>query len=91
MCDFILIKFLLSCFSLTLVLSFNTQGFPDVSDGKEYACNAGSVPGLARNPGERNGYPLQYPCLENPMDRGAWLAAVHGVTVRHAWATGTHS
>ena len=54
------IKFLLSCFSLTLVLSFNTQGFPGVSDGKEYACNAGSIPGLARTPGARNGYPLQY-------------------------------
>ena len=38
----------------------------------------GSVPGSGRPPGEGNGSPLQYPCLENPMDRGAWRAAVHG-------------
>ena len=52
------------------------------SDGKEFACNAGdlgSVPGLGRSPGEGNGYPLQYSCLENSMDRGAWQATVHGV------------
>ena len=44
------------------------------SDGKESACNAGdldSIPGLVRSPGEGNGYPLQYSCLENPMGRGA--------------------
>ena len=40
----------------------------------------GSVPGSGRCPGEGNGNPLQYSCLENPMDRGAWWAAVHGVT-----------
>ena len=39
----------------------------------------GLIPGLGRSPGEGNGYPLQYSCLENPMDRGAWRAAVHGV------------
>ena len=58
-------------------------GFPGGSDGKEYACNVGdldSIPGLGRSPGEGNGNPLQYPCLENPMDRGAWRATVHGVT-----------
>ena len=58
-------------------------GFPDGSDGKKSACNAGdsgSVTGLGRSPGERNGDPLQYPCLENSMDRGAWRAIVHGVT-----------
>ena len=57
-------------------------GFPGGSDGKESACNAGdlgSIPGLGRSPGEGNGNPLQYPCLENPMDRGAWWATVHGV------------
>ena len=46
------------------------------------ACNAGelgSVPGLGRSPGEGNGNPLQYSCLENSMDRGAWWATVHGV------------
>ena len=58
------------------------MGFPGGSDGKESACNAGdpgSVLGLGRSPGEGNGNPLQYSCLENPMDRGAWWAAVHGV------------
>ena len=57
-------------------------GFPHSSVGKEYACNAGdpgSVPGSGRSPGEGNDYPLQYSCLENPMDRGAWQATVHGV------------
>ena len=58
------------------------MGFPGGSDGKESACNAGDlglIPGLGRFPGERNGYPFQYSCLENPMDRGAWWVAVHGV------------
>ena len=53
------------------------------SDGKESVCNAGdldSVPGLGRSPGEGNGNSLQYSCLENPMDRGAWWATVHVVT-----------
>ena len=57
-------------------------GFSGGLDGKEPACNAGdlgSIPGLGRSPGEGNGYPLQYSCLENPMDRGAWQATVHGV------------
>ena len=63
------------------------MGFPCGSVGKESACSAGdlgSVPGLGRSPGEGNGYPLQYPCLENPMDRGAWWAAVHGVAKSRA-------
>ena len=50
-------------------------GFPGGSDGEESACNArdlGSTPGSGRSPGEGNGYPLQYSCLENSMDRGAW-------------------
>ena len=49
--------------------------FPGSSDDKKPACNAGDpglIPGLGRSPGEGNGYPLQYSCLENPMDRGAW-------------------
>ena len=53
--------------------------FSDGSDGKESACNAGdldSIPGLERSPGEGNGHPLQYPCLRNPMDRGACQATV---------------
>ena len=55
---------------------------PGSSDGKESACNAGdrsSIPGLARSPGEGNGNPFQYSCLENPKDRGAWRAIVHVV------------
>ena len=50
--------------------------------GKEFACNAGdmgSIPGLGRPSGEGNGNSLQYSCLGNPMDRGAWWATVHGV------------
>ena len=53
------------------------------SEGKESACNAGDpglIPGSGRSPGEVNGNPLQYPCLENSMDRGGWRATVHGVT-----------
>ena len=46
--------------------------------------DAGSIPGSGRSPGEGNGNPLQFSCLENPVDRGAWWAIVHGVTnVRH--------
>ena len=58
------------------------KGFPGSSVGKESACKAGdlgSIPGLGRSPGEGNGNPLQYSCLENPMDREAWQATVHGV------------
>ena len=57
-------------------------GFPGGSDGKASVCNAGdpgSIPGWGRFPGEGNGNPLQNPCLENPMDRGAWSATVRGV------------
>ena len=67
------------------------EGFPRSSVSKESACNAGdpgSIPGLARSPGEGNGNPLQYSCLENLMDRGAWQATAHGVTrVRHNLTT----
>ena len=52
------------------------------SDGKVFTYNEGdldSIPGLGRAPGEGNSNPLQYSCLENAMDRGAWWAAVHGV------------
>ena len=55
---------------------------PGGSDGKESACNVGnlgSIPESGRSPGERNGYPLQYSCLEDSMDRGAWQTTVHGV------------
>ena len=59
------------------------MGSPGSSVSEESACSAGDpglIPGLGRSPGEGNGNPLQYSCLENPMDRGAWWAAVHGVT-----------
>ena len=52
------------------------------SDGEESVCNAGDaglIPGLGRSPGEGIGYPLQYSCLENSMDGGAWWATVHGI------------
>ena len=58
-------------------------GKPQGSDSKESTCNAGdphSIPGSGRSPGEGNGYPFQYSCLENPMDRGSRWARVHGVT-----------
>ena len=56
--------------------------FPDGSDDKEHTCNAwdpGSIPELGRSLGEGNGYTLQYSCLQNPMDGGAWWVTVHGV------------
>ena len=74
---------LLSCKSSLYIL----RESPNSSVGKETVCSAGdlgSIPGLGRSPGKGNGNPLQYSCLENPMDRGAWQATVHGVArVRH--------
>ena len=67
----------------TLFLFMAEQGFPGGSDDKESACNArdtGFIPGLGRSPGKGNSYPLQYPGLENPMDRRIWWATVHEVT-----------
>ena len=60
----------------------DNPGYPGDSDGKASACNVGdlgSIPGSGRSPGEGNDNPLQYSCLENPMDGGAWQATVHGV------------
>ena len=57
--------------------------FPGGSGVKESACNVGDpglIPGSRRSPGEGNGNPLQYSCLENPMERGTWQATIHGVT-----------
>ena len=57
-------------------------GFPGDSDGKESSCNGGglgSIPGSGRSPGGGHGHPLQYSCLKNPMNRGAWQATVCGV------------
>ena len=59
------------------------EDFPGGSDSKVSACNVGdpgSIPGLGRSPGEENGNPLQYSCLENPLDRGVWKAIVHEVS-----------
>ena len=62
------------------------KGFPDGASGKELPTNArdlremGSIPGLGWSPGAGHGSPLQYPCLENPMDRGAWQATIHRFT-----------
>ena len=65
--------------------------FPGGSEVKASACNLGdlsSIPGLGRSPGEGNDNPLQYSCLENPMDEGAWWATVHGSQrIGHDWAT----
>ena len=58
------------------------QGFPGGSEVKASACNAGDlglIPGWGRSPGEGNGNPLHYSCLENHMDREAWQATVHGI------------
>ena len=63
------------------------MGFPSGSDGKESACKAGdpdSIPGLGRSPGEGNGNLLQYSCLQDSMDRGAWRATAHGVAKSRA-------
>ena len=62
------------------------MGFPGGSVGKESACSAGdtgdmgSIPRSGRSPGGGHSNPLQYSCLENPMDREAWWATIHGVT-----------
>ena len=73
--------------------------FPGGANCKEPTCQwgdvrvAGSTPGLGRSPGGRHGNPLQYSCLENPMDRGAWQATVHGVAQSWTWQKrlSTHS
>ena len=70
------------------------QGFPGGSDGEESAYNVrdtGSIPGSGRSPREGHGNPLQYPCLENPMDRGAWWATVHGVAKSWTWLSDQHT
>ena len=67
---------------LSFCLSVLFMGFPGGSDGKASARNAvdpGSILGLGRSPGEGNGNPLQYPCLENSLNGEAWWATVHGV------------
>ena len=79
--------FYLRACSLQLEHHSFIQDFPRGLGGKESACNPGdlcSIPGLGRSPGEGNGNPLQYSCLENPVERGAWWATVMGLQrVRH--------
>ena len=73
----------LSCFLFGIL-----WGFPGGSDGKESTCNVGDlrlIPGSEKSPGEGNGNPLQYSCLGNPMDRGAWQVGVHGVAKSQTW------
>ena len=63
-------------------MAIATLGFPSSSNDKESACTAGDlglIPGLERSPGGGHGNPLQYSCLESPIDRGAWRATVRGV------------
>ena len=65
-------------------------GFPGGSVVKNPPANArdaGSIPGLGKSPGEGNGNPLQYSCLGNPMDRGAWWATIHAIAKRHDLVT----
>ena len=67
---------------VNIVNSSVYKGFPGGLDGKESACNTGdlgSISALERCPGGGNAKPVQYSCLENPMDRGAWWATIHGV------------
>ena len=73
-------------FEVNKIIHADGLVFPDISDSKESVCNtgdSGSVPELGRSPGEENGNPFQYYCLENSMDIGAWWTAVNGVAVRH--------
>ena len=66
-------------FFFGLVFLFLYRSGSEVKNLPASAGKAGSTPGLGRCPGEGNGYPLQYSCLGNPMDRGGWQATVHGV------------
>ena len=74
-----------------LRITHHPRGFPGGSVIKNLAVNAGdtgdvsSIPGSGRSPGGGHGNPLQYSCLENPMDRGAWRAIVHRVTKSQTW------
>ena len=87
--DYLLLRLIGS----SLRLPLDSQGFPSSSAGKESTWNAGElglIPGLGISPGEGNGYPLQYSCLENSMDRGAWQATVHGVAKSQTWLSNFH-
>ena len=66
-------------FNIPIGISLSSAGKESACSTREMGSIPGSIPGSRRSPGEGNGYPLQYSCLENFMDRGAWWAAVHGV------------
>ena len=74
-----------------LMICLTERGLPQWLSGKESACHAGAsgdtglIPGSGRSPGGGNGSVLQHPCLENPMDRGAWRATVHRVSKSWTW------
>ena len=91
MCGFIFTnEFIPAELKFTLHISF-----PGGSRGKETSCHAGHlglISGSGRSPGEGKGYPVQYSGLENPMDRGAWRATVHGVSESQTrWVTNTNT
>ena len=67
------------CYFYNVETVWASQMAPVVKNSSANAGDPGSISVLGRSPGEGNGNPLQYSCLENPMDRGAWWATVHGV------------
>ena len=86
-----LLKIFVLCFRYYFMKIWGLEGFPGSSDGKKFACNArdpgdlGLTPGLGRSPGEGDGIPFQYSCVEISVDRGAWSATVHGTAKRQGW------
>ena len=85
--------YLSGCCTYIYGWDYPVMGFPSSSAGKESACNGEDLDlilGLGRSPGEGNGYPLQYSCLENFMDRGAWKSIVHGVAKDQTWVRDIH-
>ena len=81
-------------FLATSLYQLSLEVHLDGSDGEESACSMGDpglIPGSGRSPGEGNNNPLQYSCLEKPLDRGAWWAIVHGVRKSWTWVSNGHS
>ena len=89
----ILLEFWVFFFPLPMLYLETRINFPHSSLDKESACSVGDlglIPGLGRSPRKGNGNPLQYSCLENSMDRGAWWATVHGVAKSQTWLSDLH-